>query len=331
VTPTTSPTSSPFLSPTSSPTNETRRELEVELEIELEDDIAFAYLTEEEVARDLCVQVDWKLIDNSANREMCKNYLELPYIKNDAATCSNTPTAKKVPKTLFSVSKDSEQSLVQIGVSASNPDFERRHFGDAEALEFVREHCGENVAHAYECLAPPAFRADLFRFCALFSEGGVYLDSDILPLVPIEDLYDPCAEATVGHDWPQGRAQKQMKILAGKPGAPIFGCMVDKIVNNIVHRIYPDNSLAITGPMALQECYEEYSVGVSVTYHDTREAARPWGGMRDISSDVLLALETPEAAGSKNYRFDFMEHGVYRPTCALKVEEPAKPAMVTDM
>merc|ERR1712241_24148 len=76
----------------------------------------------------------------------------------------------------------------------------------------------------YQCLAPPAYRADLFRFCILYMKGGLYLDSDLMPLVKLEELYDPCSVATVGHDWPQGRPQKQMKILAGQPGAPIFLC-----------------------------------------------------------------------------------------------------------
>jgi len=221
-------------------------------------------------------------------------------------------SAHKVPKKYFSVAKSNEQTIQQVGVSAANPEYERHHFGDEEALEYIRKNCGEDDANAYECLSPAAYRADLFRFCALYSEGGVYMDSDMLPLVPLDDLYDPCAVATVGHDWPQGRPQKQMKILAGQKGAPIFECMVNKIVKNVRNRYYPDNPLALTGPMALQECYEAYHHDVSITYHDTRNAAYPHSGMR--AGDLLLALETP---GATNYKADFDSHEVYRPTCPL--------------
>jgi len=138
------------------------------------------------------------------------------------------------------------------------------------------------------------------------------MDSDMLPLVPLDDLYDPCAVATIGHDWPQGRPQKQMKILAGQKGAPIFGCMINKIVKNVRNRYYPDNPLALTGPMALQQCYEAHHRDVSITYHDTRLAAYPYSGMR--AGDLLLALETP---GGTNYKSNFMAHKVYRPTCPL--------------
>merc|ERR1712176_1217221 len=91
--------------------------------------------------------------------------------------------------------------------------------------------------------------------------GGMYMDADIMPLVKLEELYDPCAVATVGHDWPQGRPQKQMKILAGQQGAPIFLCMINKIVTNVKSRSYPENPLALTGPMVLHDCYEENNEG----------------------------------------------------------------------
>jgi len=110
-----------------------------------------------------------------------------------------------------------------------------------------------------------------------------------------------------------------MKILAGIAGAPLFGCMIQKIVKNVAHRLYPDNALAITGPMALHECYEAYPENVSVTYHDTREAAFPWSGMRALDrANTVLALETPAAGDAQtNYKFDFESHEVYRPTCPL--------------
>jgi len=149
------------------------------------------------------------------------------------------------------------------------------------------------------------------------------MDSDILPLVPLEELYDPCSVATIGHDWPQGKPQKQMKILAGQQGAPIFLCMIKKIVSNVRSRVYPDNPLALTGPMVLHECYEEHSEGVSVTYRDTRDAAYPYSGMRG-KNDKLVAFEVPYQNNNNdgqqqhhNYQLDFDLHLVYRPTCLL--------------
>jgi len=285
------------------------------------DEAPFAYDPER---KNSCQKVDAKLVDNAANRKMCQAYLDLPLIKQDESSCtatSTTATTSTIPKVYYSVSRDNKQSPAQIGISASNPDYERRHFGDAEALEFIQQNCGDDAAQAYQCLAPPAYRADLFRFCALWSNGGIYMDSDMLPIVPLEDLYDRCSIATIGHDWPQGRPQKQMKILAGQPGAPIFECMIETIVGNVRSRSYPNNPLALTGPMVLHDCYVEHSEGVSVTYHDTRDAAYPYSGMR--AGEDLLAFEIPVTTSSHhddslhNYKIDFDKHEVYRPTCSL--------------
>jgi len=289
--------------------------------------------------RHRCQEVDAKLIDNAANRKLCQQYLELPYIRTTPTTTgedtetavSSCPKEQTVPKVYWSVSKSQAQSQTQVGIALSNPSYERNHYGDHEALDFVSAHCGEEVGQAYECLAPAAYRADLFRFCALYTHGGLYLDSDLIPLVPLEDLYDPCAVATVGHDWPQGKPQKQMKILAGQAGAPIFLCMIQQIVSNVRSRLYPDNPLALTGPMALQDCYVQHSENVAVTYHDTRDAAYPYSGMRavnnkgDENESTLLAFESPnDHHNTKNYQHDFEKHEVYRSTCPLHQEKTKK-------
>ena len=87
-------------------------------------------------------------------------------------------------------------------------------------VDDVVEFCGPDAAEAYLCFEPPSYRADLFRFCALYSEGGVYLDEDIVPMHPLEDIVSECSVATLGHDFPAGgRLAKQMKILAAAPGA----------------------------------------------------------------------------------------------------------------
>jgi len=276
-------------------------------------DSPFAYETE----RNVCHEVDARLINNQANRDLCQTYLDLPLVTqtNDNGHESCAEAATKIPKVYYSVSATGEESVAQASITAYNPDWAHHHYSDAEAFDFVQEHCGEEVAQAYDCLAPPAYRADLFRFCALYTKGGLYLDSDILPLVKLEELYDPCAIATIGHDWPQGKPQKQMKILAGQQGAPIFLCMIQKIVGNVRSRLYPENPLALTGPMVLHECYADNQDGVSVTYRDTRDAAYPHSGMRGTDG-ALVAFEVPHHDGH-NYKIDFDLHEVYRPTCGL--------------
>jgi mannosyltransferase OCH1-like enzyme len=88
-----------------------------------------------------------------------------------------------LPKIYHSVGRDSDQKHHQLATTASNPQYkyERRHHDDKSVLLLIRQKCG--VKAAYSCLAPPAYRADIFRFCVMYAEGGLYLDQDIFPIV----------------------------------------------------------------------------------------------------------------------------------------------------
>ena len=188
--------------------------------------------------------------------------------------------------------------------------------------------CGVEAARAYSCLRPPAYRADLFRFCALFGQGGVYLDEDIVPLHPLENIISGCSIATVGHDFPaDGRLAKQMKILAAAPGAPIMKCAVETIVHNVRNRAYPGSPLELTGPLLLQHCYEKHPEQVAITHIDTRSALWPYSGMR--AANTVLAYEYPDSPShfclgycrssrDHDYAVMYKKRGVYSDFCELQ-------------
>lgn len=176
-----------------------------------------------------------------------------------------------VPRIFHSVGSIS-QRYIESSISAANPSFRQNRHNDSSALTYIFKFCGPDAAEAYLCFEPPSYRADLFRFCALYSEGGVY-DEDIVPMHPLEDIISECSVATLGHDFPAGgRLAKQMKILAAAPGASIMKCAVESIVRNVRTRAYPGSPLEISGPLMLQQCYELHSEDVAITYIDSRGA-----------------------------------------------------------
>ena len=62
---------------------------------------------------------------------------------------------------------------------------------DSTARAFVFEHCPVAAA-AYDCLRPASYKADLWRYCVLYTHGGIYLDVEDLLLVPFSSLVRPC-------------------------------------------------------------------------------------------------------------------------------------------
>lgn len=58
--------------------------------------------------------------------------------------------------------------------------WEYKFYSDDEAGNFLSTHFPPEVRQAYDALRPGAFKADLFRYCALLIHGGVYADMDIM-------------------------------------------------------------------------------------------------------------------------------------------------------
>ena len=261
---------------------------------------------------------------NKKDAHLCDMYEKMELI---VPNCSAKKTI--VPRIIHSVGHLS-QRYIESSVAAANPTFRRNRHDDRSAAEYILKFCGDDAARAYTCLRPPSYRADLFRFCALFGEGGVYLDEDIVPLHPLESIISECSTATIGHDFPaDGRLAKQMKILAAAPGASIMKCAVDSIVYNVRNRAYPGSPLELTGPLMLQRCYEKFPQQVAITYIDTRGAIWPYTGMR--AGNAILAYEYPDSpkhfclgkcrGGRKHdYATMYKRREVYSDLCELKIE-----------
>ena len=67
--------------------------------------------------------------------------------------------------------------------------YDVRIFEDSECEPFVQKHCGEEAAGRYRALQTPAHRADLWRYCALWSQGGIYLDIKTWLVQPLSTIF----------------------------------------------------------------------------------------------------------------------------------------------
>ena len=143
-------------------------------------------------------------------------------------------------------------------------------------------------------------------------------------------MYSKCSTATVGHDFPILGGGKQMKIIASAPGAPIFKCALENVIEHVRSRYMPEGVLMISGPWLLHQCYEKHSDDVAITYHDTHGARWPYTGMR--AGDTILAYEKPaskifgyqrEEHEDSDYNFLFGQKKVYSESCLLGNDDPS--------
>ena len=256
------------------------------------------------------------------NEEECLSFENLPL---DSVHCESGKEII-VPKIYHAIGNTEKPSYSILSNAYMNPGYRLNYHNDASAKEYIRKYCGEEIAKVFECLMPSAYRADLFRFCAMYAEGGLYLDADLISIQTFETLYSPCAPFSLGHDfsfsYEKATEGKQMKIIASQPQHQLSLCMIQNIAKHVKERQIGKGSLSVSGPLLLAECYSTLDPAdkdkVAITYLDTRQAAYPYTGMRTM--DSILAFEVPmrlTGDDSLHYSHMYSKGNIYRKDCPL--------------
>lgn len=98
----------------------------------------------------------------------------------------------KIPKTVFQTSKVKvDPYVVNMIMSKLTPEWEYLHFTDADILKFFKDNYVEEfkyITNKFFEIQNGAHRADLFRYYYIFVHGGVFIDSDAMIKVNIENI-----------------------------------------------------------------------------------------------------------------------------------------------
>ena len=134
-----------------------------------------------------------------------------------------------------------------------------RFYDDASAGAFLSKHFPPEVRQAYDAILPGAFKADLFRYCVLLIDGGVYADMDVLLSTSLDTLLEGDVGFMVPIDSPgstvDARSCLWNGLLAVAPGHPFLAKTIEMVVNNIRNRytsvdyddmLCPDPSLSVS-------------------------------------------------------------------------------------
>ena len=137
-----------------------------------------------------------------------------------------------------------------------NPDFEHHLFDDKQRREFIQQHFEPDVVDAYDKLIPGAYRADLWRYCVLYINGGIYLDikySNVgdFNLISLTDREYFCRDIEQS-----GGGVYNAFIICKPKNEKLWKC-IQKIVENVKTRYYGDSGLFPTGPMMMKAHFTE--------------------------------------------------------------------------
>ena len=57
-----------------------------------------------------------------------------------------------------------------------NPEFNHYLYDDKMCREFIKQNFSDDVLYVFDKLKPGAYKADLWRYCILYINGGIYID-----------------------------------------------------------------------------------------------------------------------------------------------------------
>jgi mannosyltransferase OCH1-like enzyme len=142
-------------------------------------------------------------------------------------------------------------------IKNDNPEFNYYLYDDNDCYQFIKENFDINILNAYDSLIPGAYRADLWRYCILYINGGIYLDikfkcSNGFKLIELTDK-----EYFVKDRNP---IDVYNGLLITKPRNEILLKCIYKIVENVNNKYYGSNSLEPTGPHMLCQFFSQEQI-----------------------------------------------------------------------
>lgn len=149
-----------------------------------------------------------------------------------------------------------------------NPDWEYRLWTDDECDEFISQSIPE-MSDFYFGLPKGVLRADIFRLCILYVEGGVYADLDVECLRPLDDLISnhstESSEILISRDHPcherihyNGRPMWLNAFLAASPGGIFLRKVISKLSITDPVSVDTNDPVTHTGPGLLSAIVEAH-------------------------------------------------------------------------
>lgn len=137
---------------------------------------------------------------------------------------------------------------------ANNPEFNFYFFDEHSAEFFIRYNFGERTVNAYLKLNPQQYKSDLLRLCALYINGGIYMDIKFKTIRPMIDYVNLNETLFAKNDW-------ENKVFNGffitKAKDPIILKCIEKIIEHVENNYYGADPHWPTGPGTLGDVMVE--------------------------------------------------------------------------
>lgn len=158
-------------------------------------------------------------------------------------------------------------------LKSKNPDFEYHLFDDEDCRKFINEYFEKDVLKAYDKIIPGAYKADLWRYCVLYINGGIYMD---IKYSTVDDfnLIELTGDEYFVPDLKDSGGGVYNAFMICKPGNTILKDAIQRVVKNAKEEYYGESGFDPTGPLLLIKCFGPADIekmeknGLSICRHN---------------------------------------------------------------
>ena len=200
-------------------------------------------------------------------------------------------------------------------LKATNPKFEHCLFDNNDCREFIKQHFDSDVLNAYDNLIPGAYKADLWRYCVLYINGGIYMDIKLKCINGFKLI-----ELTENNHYVKDRNPPLTiynALIVCQKGSPLLWKAIYRVVFNVQNNIYGSDPLAPTGPLMLGKIILKNKLKPHIDlYHFSG------GGYIIFKNRFIISTEYPEyntertqtynSSNTKRYDILWNERKIYK-------------------
>jgi mannosyltransferase OCH1-like enzyme len=151
----------------------------------------------------------------------------------------------------------------------SNPKITFHLYDENECHEFIKNHFEPDVLWAYESLIPCSYKSDLWRFCVLFINGGIYMDIKYrcvngFKFIALTEQEHFVRDAVCSDVY--------TALIVTLPENKVLLNCIRQIVDNVKNKYYGTNCLHPTGPGLLGKNFTQEEKNSMEMYHSFLES-----------------------------------------------------------
>lgn len=147
-------------------------------------------------------------------------------------------------------------------IKDENPEFEHKLYNLDMCRDYIKNNFEKRILDAFDNIVPYACKFDLWRYCILYNNGGIYLDSKYYPINNFK-LYWLTDNEYYCRDLETSYSGIYNAFMIVKPKNKFLLQAINTFVENVETKFYGSCSLEPTGPLMLKKISNNFNININ--------------------------------------------------------------------